>query len=178
MLGLFLSGFTSEDQREGNFSKTKPALLLHQCQLCIKIEDNISRALAFALWHFHQGSCCKQVCCSGILPPSIPEGCHANLDLLSASPSQVSELFCHQSQPHRGAPGLMGSRAPRRRRSQHPGQCLRRNGQERDAGGHGHRGGLLMMLPTAGRPEGRNGGRGGEPFPRQWGEACPSPGRG
>lgn len=72
----------------------------------------------------------------------------------SASPFQVSELLCHQSQPHRGAPGLVGSRAPGRRRPQHPGQCLRGDGQERDAGGHGHGGGLLMVLPTPGGPGG------------------------
>ena len=111
--------------------------------------DSGSRALAFASWHSHHGSHCKEVGCSDSIHPSIPKGYFSNLHLLSASPVQVSELLCHQSQPHWGDPGLMGSRAPRRWRSQHLGQCLRRDGQERDAGGHGHGGRLLIVLPCS-----------------------------
>lgn len=86
--------------------------------------------------------------------PSTP-GSREGLSILGAqcpSPSlhQVPELLCHKSEPHGCDPRPLGSSAAGRRGPQQPGECLGGDGQERDAGGHGHRRGLLSCPKPAG----------------------------
>lgn len=68
----------------------------------------------------------------------------------SPSLRQVPELLCHQSKPHGCDPGPLGSSAAGRRGPQQPGECLGGDGQERDAGGYGHRWGVLSWPAPAG----------------------------